>query len=348
MWTITLDNKKIESSFQNVLESLSDKEKSVLENRVWVNWERLTLASIWKKFSPTITRERVRQIENSGIKKLWRIITNTDLVIIQSKSKELIELNWWLIWKPKLINELIKSLNLPSNINSHIIEIVVQADYDLLKSKPRLWTETYFHVPKISKQLVESIHSEAIKILKKRRDVMQQVSLYEQVKSNLKVECSITLINSIMDVFEDIVTWENNLIGLERWKILNPKTLKDKAIYIMKKEKVPMHFIDVSNKISEHLNEKVKINTIHNELIRNNEFVLIWRWLYALKEWGFKSWTVLDVIIETLKKKGEAMNTEDIIKSVLKVRDVKKTTIYMNLQNKFVIKRVWRNYYDLV
>ena len=273
---------------------------------------------------------------------------NTDLVLIQDKSRELIELNWWLIWKSKLINELIKSLNLPSNINSHIIEIVVQADYDLLKSKPKLWTETYFHVPEVNKQLVDSIHKEALRILKKRKDVMQQVSLYEQIKNNLKLECSITLINSVMNVFEDIVTWEKSLIGLEKWKILNPKTLKDKAIYIMKKEKVPMHFIDVSNKITEYLNEKVKINTIHNELIRNNEFVLIWRWLYALKEWGFKSWTVLDVIVEVLKKKGDAMNTEDIIKSVLKVRDVKKTTIYMNLQNKSAIKRVWRNYYDLI
>jgi len=65
------------------------------------------------------------------------------------------------------------------------------------------------------------------------------------------------------------------LIGLTRWKILNPKTLKDKAIYVMKKEKIPMHFIDISNKISEHLGESVKINTIHNELIRNEEFILI-------------------------------------------------------------------------
>lgn len=343
-----LDNKEIESHFLDILGSLSDKEKSVLENRVWLIWERLTLASIWKKFSPSITRERVRQIENSGIKKLWRIIKNTSLVLIQDKSRELINLNGWLIWKAKLINELIKSLNLPSNINSHIIEIVIQADYDILKSKPKLWTETYFHVPEVNKQLVDSIHKEAVKILKKRKDVMQQISLYEQIKNNLKLDSSIILINSIMDIFEDIVTWENNLIGLEKWKILNPKTLKDKAIYIIKKEKVPMHFIDVSNKITEHLNEKVKVNTIHNELIRNDEFVLIWRWLYALKEWGFKSWTVLDVIVEILKKKGEAMSTEDIIKSVLKVRDVKKTTIYMNLQNKSIIKRVWRNYYDLV
>ena len=63
MWATALDNKKIESSFLDILDSLSDKEKSVLENRVWLAWERLTLASIWKNFSPSITRERVRQIE---------------------------------------------------------------------------------------------------------------------------------------------------------------------------------------------------------------------------------------------------------------------------------------------
>lgn len=39
------------------------------------------------------------------------------------------------------------------------------------------------------------------------------------------------------------------------------------------------------------------------------------------------------------------MTTEDIIKKVLKVRNVKKTTIYMNLQNKKAIERVGRNFY---
>jgi hypothetical protein len=45
----------------------------------------------------------------------------------------------------------------------------------------------------------------------------------------------------------------------------------------MKKEKTPMHFVDISNKITQNLGETVKVNTIHNELIRNNEFVLIGR-----------------------------------------------------------------------
>ena len=41
------------------------------------------------------------------------------------------------------------------------------------------------------------------------------------------------------------------------------------------------------------------------------------------------------------------MSTEDITKEVLKTRNVKQTTIYMNLQNKSVVERVGRNYYQL-
>jgi DUF2075 family protein len=71
----------------------------------------------------------------------------------------------------------------------------------------------------------------------------------------------------------------------------------------MKKAKTPMHFVDIANKITENLRETVKINTIHNELIRNSEFVLIGRGIYALKEDGYTPGTVLDVIVEILKKK---------------------------------------------
>jgi DNA-directed RNA polymerase delta subunit len=123
--------------------------------------------------------------------------------------------------------------------------------------------------------------------------------------------------------------------------------LKDKTVYVLKKEKIPLHFVEITNKISELLWQVVKVNTIHNELIRNPEFVLIGRWIYALRSWWFTPGTVLDVIIGVLEKNKWPMNTEKIIEAVLKVRSVKPTTIYMNLQNKNVIERVWRNYYQL-
>ncbi len=349
MSTQTLNNQNIVQSFSEILDSLSQKEKNIIERRVWLFSERETLQNIGSSFSPAITRERVRQIEESGIKKIGRIVKATLLTKIQETSNKFLELHWWIISKDKLNNILIKELSLEKNVNPWILEVIIQSDYDIKKSKQKLGCKIYFNLPNVNKSSIDLVHKEALKILKKKKDVMDKTSLYEIIAENLKdkEKLTISFIDSVLDLFEDIVFWEENLIGLTKWKILNPKTLKDKAIYIMKKEKVPMHFVDISNKITDMLGEAVKVNTIHNELIRNTEFILIGRWIYALKEWGFTPGTVLDVIVNILEKKWEPMSTEDITKEVLKTRNVKQTTIYMNLQNKKIIERVWRNYYQL-
>jgi hypothetical protein len=155
------------------------------------------------------------------------------------------------------------------------------------------------------------------------------------------------MIDSILDIYTDIVKGEEKYIGLEEWKILNPATLKDKAIYVLRKCKEPMHFIEISNHITEHFKESVKVSTIHNELIRNGEFVLIGRGIYVLAEWGYKEGTVLDVMIDIFTKAKMPLSTEELTARVLKVRQVKTTTIYMNLQNKNIIERVGRNMYQL-
>lgn len=349
MQTRTFDNTGIISTFRDILKALSSKEKDVIERRIWLQWEKETLQNIWDSFIPNITRERVRQIEDSGIKKIWRIIKATELVKIQEYSKEILELHGWLLTKENLINAIIKWFDLNNTINSSIIETIVQSDYDIVKSKPKLGTRTYFYLPKISKKSIDAIYKEALSILKKRKDVIDKTSLYEMIKINLKnPNLKNVFIDSILNVYEDIVFGEETLVWLTKWKILNPKTLKDKAQYILRKEKIPMHFVSIANKITETMWEKVKVNTIHNELIRNSEFVLVWRWIYALKDWGiYKPGTVLDMIVDIMKKAWEPMTTEDIIAKVLKVRKVKSTTIYMNLQNKKVVQRVWRNYYKL-
>lgn len=347
MSTIALDNNCIIQSFENILNSLSQREKDVIQRRVGLNWERETLQNIGSSFSPAITRERVRQIEDSGIKKIGRIIKTTLLTEIQEKSIEILELHGWVLSKDKLINAVVKELNLDTSVNSGILEVIIQSDFDIKKSKQKLGCKIYFFLPSISKTTIDTVYKAGLKILKKKKDVMDQMALYEQIQKNVEDSVEITFIDSVLDLFEDIVKGEESLIGLTKWKILNPKTLKDKAIYVMKKDKLPMHFIDISNKITQYLGETVKVNTIHNELIRNEEFVLIGRGIYALKEWGFIPGTVLDVIVNVLEKHGDAMTTEEITKEVLKTRNVKQTTIYMNLQNKDTIQRVGRNYYQL-
>ena len=341
---------EIEGLLNQVLQSVSEKEKIVICSRIWLSGEKKTLQEIGNNFSPSITRERVRQIEASGIEKIGRVIRSSDLGYFQELAIDILKMHGWVLTKENLINAIIKESDIDKKLNPSILEVIVQAEKTINKSKPKLGYRTYFYLDDINVKMISEIHKESLKALKKKKDVIEDRLLFSIVYRNLQqkyTNLDFILVNSIWDIFEDVVKGESNLVGLTKWKILNPKTLKDKAIYVMKKEKIPMHFITISNKITEYLSEKVKVSTIHNELIRNNDFVLIGRWIYALKEWGFKSGTVLDVIIDVMKEKNEAMRTEDIISSVLKVRNVKNATIYMNLQNKKYIERVWRNYYQL-
>ncbi len=342
-----LNNKSIVRSFEKILKSLSVKEKKVIEKRVWLKWEKQTLQNIWGSFRPKITRERVRQLEDTWIKKMSRVVKNSSLGEIQSSALEFVKLNWWLASKDRIMSYLIKELNLEPDINSWIIEVILQSDYEMEKSKQKLWSKIYFFLPSINKEDVEKIYKEWARILKRKKDAMPKSKLIESISENLKLanKYSSIFIYSCLELSNEIIFWEDNLVWLEKWKLLNPSTIKDKAFYILKKERIPMHFVDIANKITETMWDTVKVNTIHNELIRSNDFVLVWRWIYALKDWGFKPGTVIDVIIELMNKKWEPMSTEEIIEEVLKIRNVKQSTIYMNLQNKKLIERVGRNYY---
>lgn len=350
MNNIVLNNDTITNVFRELLSWLSEKERAVISMRVWLDWNKETLQWIWESFTPNITRERVRQIEETWIKKVSRIVKTSMLIELHNSAIKFIKLHWWVISSKKLINNVIKDLNISWDVNFSMLEVVLQSDENILRSKQKLGCDIYFYLPNVNKNVVDIVHKEAIKVLKRKRDVTNKTALYETIVNNLSWEIpyvSAVLVDSCLSLFDDVVYWEWNLVWLSKWKILNPRTLKDKTIYVFKKEKTPLHFIEIANKISELLGERVKISTIHNELIRSPEFVLIGRWIYALKEWWFNPWTVIDVIVSVLEKRWWPMNTEDIVREVLKVREVKQTTIYMNLQNKDVIERVGRNYYQL-
>ena len=338
---------QIVTGFQSILDSLTDKESSVIKRRIGFDGEKETLQDIGDTYG--ITRERVRQIEDVGIRKIGRIMRTSNLVIIQNSGEAILKKNGGVMTRDNLVNAIIADIGISGAINGNIIDVLLQADFNLQKSKPQLGTKTYFHFPEVTKKQIEAIHKEALKILKKRGDIIETNVLYDQIQTNLfaqfgKIDTS--MIHSVMDVYLDIVKGEGMYIGLEKWKILNPSTLKDKAIYVLKKNKEAMHFLDIAHHITEHFNEPVKTSTIHNELIRNSEFVLIGRGIYVLKEWGYKDGTVLDVILDIFKKASTPLSTEEITERVLKTRQVKTTTIYMNLQNKKYIERVGRNLYQ--
>ena len=59
---------QITTDFNKMLDSLSEKEKSIIMRRIGFDGNKETLQEIGMRYG--ITRERVRQIEDVGIKKI--------------------------------------------------------------------------------------------------------------------------------------------------------------------------------------------------------------------------------------------------------------------------------------
>jgi hypothetical protein len=118
---------------------------------------------------------------------------------------------------------------------------------------------------------------------------------------------------------------------------IRTKGIRDYAYLVIKRAGTPMHFSDVAKTISSLFAKEAHIATTHNELIKDDRFVLVGRGLYALAEWGYQPGVVRDVIKDVLKKKP--LTREQVIEAVKKVRYVKDNTILVNLNDPRYFKR---------
>ena len=127
------------------------------------------------------------------------------------------------------------------------------------------------------------------------------------------------------------------------------QNIRDKIYVILAGNGKPMHFSDISKAIKESDFKRRNVTTqaIHNELIKDKRFVLIGRGIYALDSWGYSKGTVSDIIADILRKAGEPLHRDEIVRRVLKSRRVKETTILLNLQSKPEFKRVAKATYAL-
>jgi len=137
--------------------------------------------------------------------------------------------------------------------------------------------------------------------------------------------------------------------GLVKWPTVNPKNIRDKIYVILAENGKPMHFSEIAESIKDSSFKRKDVTTqaIHNELIKDKRFVLIGRGIYALDSWGFSKGTVADIISDVLENASEPLHRDEIVKRVLKSRQVKETTILLNLQSKPQFKRVAKATYTL-
>ncbi len=328
---------------------LSEKEKEVVTRRFSLNNEdRQTLESIGQRFN--VTRERVRQIEKIALGKLKRTVSSTKLRFIHELAEAILREHGGVLLERTLIAKILDAIEQTFDVDAHIVRLSLTICPELNSLEKNNLYRLCWHLDSISPLVIKDSLEHAVKELNKNKDILphkQLISSMTASKAAQAIGLPEIFHTSLLQIDHRIKRVEEGY-GLMTWRHINPKSIRDKALIVLRRANKPMHFVDIANSIVESAfdHKKVTIQAVHNELIRYPQFVLVGRGLYALKEWGYEEGTVTD-IIESLLKKKSPLTKQDIIKGVLKQRQVKKGTISLNLQKNAQFVRVGRAVYAL-
>lgn len=335
-------NFSYKSTLECLLERLPVRSREIVKLRFGVKDGKIrTLEEIGKQYG--ITRERVRQVVGS-------VLT---LIASHKEYPEVIELT----------GRIQRMLEERSGIMKadHLIEKLAGKDKSeqgalaiFLESLPACGTEKEDE----SREEVcflngflfsewKEIHDTVVLLLEESKEALSLDDLYKRFSKKVEGFSKDRLLHFLL-ISKSIQQNVFGKWGLAQWSEIKPRGMREKAHLVLKTSARPLHFRDIAKLIDEyglHGEKKKKSHpqTVHNELIKDQRFVLVGRGIYALSDWGYRKGTVRDVIEDILRSAGAPLSREEILERVLKIRQVKKSTIVINLNTYFA--RVGKNIY---
>jgi DNA-directed RNA polymerase delta subunit len=342
MPTLTLQSVQpfdYQKSVDSILKTLRrDRDRQVIARRFGFDMpKRQTLERIGHDFG--ITRERVRQIEKATLNK----IKNANHPEVTKAGQLLAE-----YLKPEggvaRIDDVAQKIGADTpEKRSYIVFLAALApDIELIDENDQLHMGVailpQFKTDRV-KRLINSI-IEAVAAIGKPAKL-------DAVSKKIEFDLEITALTNLMKLSKDLAHLDG-IWGLVTWPEVNPKSIRDKTYLVLGKHGKPLHFSDIATKIKAiPLSRRdVTVQAVHNELIKDPRFILIGRGIYALAEWGYTPGTVADIIAEILRQEAP-LHKDEIVKRVLSKRQVKTTTIILNLQEKEQFERVEKATYKL-
>jgi len=342
--TITFKPKQ---TTKKLLKGLQDRASEVIVNRFGLNdeGEHFTLESIGQKYG--ITRERVRQIENFALNAIKKSESFHEAEEIFRELKGAIHELGGIVAEDELLPYLSKD---PVTQNHLGLYLTLGDEFKMAKEDEHFkkrWIVDGPTAEKVHAALID-VHSALA-----HDDVITENEIVDRVMYNNGI-AEITTHKVDKDMAKRWLNISKSLgkNPLGEWGRAtspNVKTrgIKDYAYLVMRRHGSPMHFREVAEAIEKTFGKKTHTATCHNELIKDDRFVLVGRGVYALKEWGYTAGVVRDVIRDIIEKNGP-MSKDDIVEKVLKERYLKKNTILVNLMNPKNFKKGKDGLYSVV
>lgn len=310
-----------------------ERDREVLVARYGLNGDKpKTLEEIGRGLK--VTRERIRQIEKSALKKISDYAKNEKrtqkaINIIREQLNKI----GGAVPSDELTTLILGEGNIGPRLKNQLtFFIIISPNLTLINETPILKSGVSAG---LNTKDIEKLVILGTDILFEEKKPVEERDFLKKLKQTAEFSKldDKELVASI-SLAKNIIRTDEGHLGLSHWREINPKSIRDKTYYILRKHEKPLHFSDIAKHIEslEKNKKKVTKQAVHNELIRDRRFVLIGRGIYALREWGYQDGVVEDVIEEILIKAEKPLHKDQIIQEVLKKRLVKETTILLNLQ----------------
>ena len=320
----------------SLIKSLSVRNKDIISRRFGLkNGKKETLESIGKSYG--ITRERVRQIEEFTLAQLSKGASNLEVEKYATLAKNILNENGG-IMKEKDLFKAFSGSDAESVLNSSLV-FVLTLDKNLTRFNDNDNFYSFWATDISVLNNFKNMASSCVNVLEKSEKVSTEEEFYNLAKKNnvsgLSEEFSPKHLSTYLTISKNIGKNIFNEVGLVSWPEVRPKGVKDKAYLVLKKDKNPKHFSEIAKliNVAGFQGKKANVQTVHNELIKDNRFVLVGRGMYALSEWGYKSGTVKDVLVDLLKNSSKPLAKTALLAKVMNARMVKENTILLNLQD---------------
>ena len=342
MSTISFQPKKIT---KKITSQLQDRASDVVMNRFGLTTlgEKKTLEEIGKKYN--ITRERVRQIEESALASIKKSSVYRAEQAVFDELKQLLHKLGSIVAE----HELLPYISKDKTTQNHVHFFLTLGDaFNKYRENDHFYTRW-----SVDNEITEKVHDSLKKLYTSLsdEDLVSETEMIKKFLDHLKDTAleyrDEEMVRRWLSMSKTVAKNPLGEWGKASSPNIKTRGVKDYAFLVMRRHGTPLHFKEVADSISKTFNKKIHYATCHNELIKDPRFVLVGRGMYALSEWGYKKGIAREVIADILKKEGP-LGKEEIVLKVNKERYFKKNTILVNLANEKYFKKNKSGLYTLV
>ena len=318
-----------------ILSYLPERTRDIFSRRYGLTVEKgETLEHIGSDYG--ITRERVRQIVTDAQKNILANLTKTKFDEAEKALIFTIEKNNGIIEERKMV----EMFNSDGVATANAIKFLAGCSEKINVAEEKGVLERFWSISPEIEEKARKVAQKAEEILKNEKRTLDEEKLSEKLSNFFPGGKKGELIN-YLEISVKVKKNKFGKWGMRNWPEISPKGTREKVYLILKEKKQPLHFAEIAKLIDEYKlgAKKAHPQTVHNELIKDDRFVLIGRGMYALAEWGYKEGTIKDVLEEIIAKSDHPMSREEILSKVMKSRKVKKSTVLINLNNRALFEK---------